>query len=307
MKLEIDPEFASLIPPLTEEEYTQLEANIVAEGCRDPLITWGSILIDGHNRHRICEKHGIAYQTVEREFVDRDEAVVFIIHNQLGRRNLSTANSSILALKTEPLIAKKAARNKDLTKLVGKGIQKKDMVPQISAEPLETRKELAKLAGVSHDTISKVKRIVEQGTPEQVERIKQGGAGNSISAVYREINDATRSNTPTAPHKKSEPPANSLDQAASPLSREESLKRIKQHVAELKNPDLDRSLTPEMFLMEYRAFAEQFIRGLSAYESDPYDALYPMLSDFQREHFLALSDDISLAVKRQNILFQKRL
>ena len=300
MKLEIDPEFASLIPPLTEEEYTQLEANIVAEGCRDPLITWGSILIDGHNRHRICEKHGIAYQTVEREFVDRDEAVVFIIHNQLGRRNLSTANSSILALKTEPLIAKKAARNKDLTKLVGKGIQKKDMVPQISAEPLETRKEIAKLAGVSHDTISKVKRIVEQGTPEQVERIKKGGVGNSISAVYREVRDAARSNIPSAP------PTNAPDQPAPPLSREEEFKRIRQHVADLKNPDLDRSLTPDMFLMEYRAFAEQFIRGMSAYECDPYDALYPTLSDSQQERFLALSDDISQAVKRQNALFKKR-
>lgn len=306
MKLEIDPEFASLIPPLSEEEYMQLEANIVAEGCRDSLITWGSILIDGHNRHRICEKHGIAYQTVEREFADRDEAVVFIIQNQLGRRNLSAANSSILALKTEPLIAKKAAQKKDLTKLVGKGVQKKDMVPQISAEPLETRKELANLAGVSHDTISKVKRILEHGTPEQVERIKQGGTGNSISAVYREIRDAARSNIPTAPPEKMSPADTSPEPPVPPLSREEDLNQIRQYVADLKNPDVDRSLTPDMFLMEYRAFAEQFIRGLAAYEGDPYDALYPMLSDFQREHFLALSDDISQAVKRQNILFQKR-
>ena len=62
----IDPEFKALIPPLVPEELAQLEANILADGCRDPLVTWRGILIDGHNRFEICSRHGLEFQTVER-------------------------------------------------------------------------------------------------------------------------------------------------------------------------------------------------------------------------------------------------
>ena len=52
--------------------------------------------------------------------------------------------------------------------------QAKDMVPQNSAEPLETRKELAEIAGVSHDTFSKAEKILEKGTLEHIERTRKG-------------------------------------------------------------------------------------------------------------------------------------
>ena len=59
--IKILPELKALIPPLTQEEYAQLEENILAEGCRDALILWKKgeeyILVDGHNRHSICSKH----------------------------------------------------------------------------------------------------------------------------------------------------------------------------------------------------------------------------------------------------------
>ena len=60
--LKIDPEFKSLIPPLTPDERAGLEASILTEGCRDALIVWGDILIDGHNRYEICTKHNIPYK-----------------------------------------------------------------------------------------------------------------------------------------------------------------------------------------------------------------------------------------------------
>ena len=62
---EIAPEFESLIPPLQAEERAQLEANILAEGCRDPLVLWDDVLLDGHNRYAICRKHGIPFRTVQ--------------------------------------------------------------------------------------------------------------------------------------------------------------------------------------------------------------------------------------------------
>lgn len=92
----IDQEFKSLIPRLTAEEYEQLEKNIVAEGCRDALVVWRDILIDGHNRYEICGKHNIEYKIVVMEFADKDAVIDWIINNQLGRRNLTPTNQSYL-------------------------------------------------------------------------------------------------------------------------------------------------------------------------------------------------------------------
>lgn len=85
----IDPEFKALIPPLAPEELAQLEVNILADGCRDPLVTWRGILIDGHNRFAICSKHGLEFDSVEMEFVSREAVMDWMDANQLGRRNLS--------------------------------------------------------------------------------------------------------------------------------------------------------------------------------------------------------------------------
>jgi N6-adenosine-specific RNA methylase IME4 len=88
-KIKINAAFKALIPPLAPEELAQLEANILADGCRDPLVTWNGWLIDGHNRHAICDKHGLPFETVEMEFADDDAAMDWMDANQLGRRNLS--------------------------------------------------------------------------------------------------------------------------------------------------------------------------------------------------------------------------
>ena len=91
MDLKIDPEFADMIPPLTPEEYEQLEANILAEGAvLSPLIVWNGVIVDGHNRYRIIQQHPeITYTTHQKEFADRYEAIMWICTNQLGRRNLT--------------------------------------------------------------------------------------------------------------------------------------------------------------------------------------------------------------------------
>ena len=90
-ELRIDPEFAEKIPPLTPEEYEQLEANILAEGAvLSPLIIWNDVIVDGHNRYRIIQQHPeITFSTHEKKFSDRYEAIAWICKNQLGRRNLT--------------------------------------------------------------------------------------------------------------------------------------------------------------------------------------------------------------------------
>ena len=91
LHLTIDPEFASIIPPLREEEQKQMEENILADGVViNPLIVWNGVIVDGHNRYRILQQHPeIQFTTYEKEFSDRYEAIAWICKNQLGRRNLT--------------------------------------------------------------------------------------------------------------------------------------------------------------------------------------------------------------------------
>lgn len=94
----IDAEFAALCPPLTREEYAELEASLLADGCRDALVVWREegLLLDGHNRKRICDEYGLAYRTTEVSLPDRDSAVAWMLRNQLGRRNLHPDAASLM-------------------------------------------------------------------------------------------------------------------------------------------------------------------------------------------------------------------
>ena len=96
--IQIDPEFEQFIPPLLPEELKQLEENILKDGAiLNPLILWNGILVDGHNRYRIAQKHPeISYTTIERKFPDRYAALAWICRNQLGRRNLNKNQRSYL-------------------------------------------------------------------------------------------------------------------------------------------------------------------------------------------------------------------
>ena len=91
INLKIDPEFQSQIPPLTDDEFKQLEENILKEGkLISPLIVWNNTLVDGHNRYAILQKHPeIYFSTMPLRFENREEAIAWICRNQLGRRNLT--------------------------------------------------------------------------------------------------------------------------------------------------------------------------------------------------------------------------
>src|SRR2546425_10332358 len=104
----IDPEFQALLPPLTDDEKRVLEEDIRQHGCIDPLATWQGLLIGGYNRYEICERLHIEYTTVEIELPDRDAARIWIITNQLGRRNLEPFQRAELVHKLKPLLKAKA-------------------------------------------------------------------------------------------------------------------------------------------------------------------------------------------------------
>ena len=85
----IDEEFKYLLPELDEESFESFVANIIENGCRDAVIVWNDIIIDGHIRYDICIKNDIPFNTVEKEFASREEALIWIVSNQISRRNLT--------------------------------------------------------------------------------------------------------------------------------------------------------------------------------------------------------------------------
>lgn len=87
MNLKIDEEFEKYLFPLSEEIYKGLEKSILTEGVLDPIKTWNGIIIDGHNRYKICKEHDIKFKVVEKKFDSREEVLLWIIRNQKHRRN----------------------------------------------------------------------------------------------------------------------------------------------------------------------------------------------------------------------------
>lgn len=180
MQINIDPEFKSLIPPLTAEEYDGLRDSILSEGCRDALVLWGDVLIDGHNRYEICTKHGIPFDTIQMDFGNRDDALAWIIKNQFGRRNLPAYERARLALRLKPVIAERAKENLITHTQSGyQGCQNSDKAV------IDTKRELAKAAGVSHDTIAKVEKIEAKASPEIKAQLRSGEI--SINQAYKDI------------------------------------------------------------------------------------------------------------------------
>ena len=180
-ELKIDPEFETLIPDPDTEELKWLEESIKKEGCTDSLITWNGTIIDGHNRFKICTRLGIPFSYCEKnDLPDRDAAKAWIIERQLARRNLTKYQKSKLALAYEPILKEQAKE-----KQIQAGREK---LPQKSSEApkdRETRNKVAEIAGVSHDTIAKVKKIEDAADDDLKEQLEEGKI--SINKAYNSL------------------------------------------------------------------------------------------------------------------------
>lgn len=179
MNLTIDPEFKNLIPPLTSEEYAGLEESILAEGCRDSLIAWHGILVDGHNRYEICEKYGLPFNVTETDFESRDAVKLWMMKNQLARRNLNDFQRAEIVYAVSDAV--KVEAQKRMTS--GKGVNPVEILPQ--GEYGKARDILGKMAGVSGKTYEHAAKVIEQGTLETKEALRRGEI--SINKAYEEL------------------------------------------------------------------------------------------------------------------------
>jgi ParB-like chromosome segregation protein Spo0J len=178
-ELQINPAFKTLIPPLSPDEYTQLEENLLENGIREPISVWKGFIIDGHNRYELALKYGLEFEVVSYEFANEGDVTLWIIRNQLGRRNLDLLTRVEFALLLKPVIAEKAKEKQKRKPL--------NSVPLNSAEQnsVDTREIIAKEAGVSPDTVSKAETIIKKGSQEVKEKIKRGEM--SINKAYQDI------------------------------------------------------------------------------------------------------------------------
>ncbi|MBQ1293076.1 MAG: hypothetical protein IIY21_03500 [Clostridiales bacterium] len=172
-RIRIDEEFRTLIPPLTDDEKSRLEKSLREEGCRDALVVWGDTLIDGHNRYEICTRYDIPFKTISMEFNNRDDVMLWMMKNQLSRRNLTTFQRLEIVEKLKPVIQAKSQQGSrsDLNFL------------QNSVKSLNTQKELAKLANTSHDTVAKFEKVVKEAPFSVVEATRKGEL--SIDSAYQ--------------------------------------------------------------------------------------------------------------------------
>ena len=187
INLKIDPEFQNQIPPLTDDEYKQLEENILKEGkLLSPLIVWNNTLVDGHNRYEIVQEHPeISFSTMPLPFESREEVLAWICKNQLGRRNLTPEQKKFLIGKQYSVEHRKPGGNgnNQYTVTVEEPVQEElcqiDTIPPTSAEA-STRKQIAERNNVSESYVVRSEKfmkgvdILEQMIPGMQEKILSG-------------------------------------------------------------------------------------------------------------------------------------
>ncbi len=193
----VDDALLAYIDPLTSEEHAALERSILAEGCRDALVLWGDVLVDGYNRYGICCKHGIAYNTVQNTaFKSLDDVHLWMIDQHLGRRSISDYQRGVLALRKKDILAER-----------GQPVQNAISVPEDNSPPWDedapsrldtttvkplapartTREDLAKSARLSNTTLSLIEKIQKTASPELVAAVKSGTISINTAATVASL------------------------------------------------------------------------------------------------------------------------
>ena len=201
MNLSINPEFKNLIPALDKNEYDQLEESILSEGCRESIVAWNNTIVDGHNRYEICTNHQIDFNVIHKEFESESHAKLWMIDNQLGRRNLTDFMRIELNLSKKPFLSEMAKANKiSAGKLYGENHPKE--VSTILSKPLDvkvapclpidTRAAIAKASGKSEGTVSKVEQVIKTGDEQLIAAARSGSINITEAASLAKLEPAKR-------------------------------------------------------------------------------------------------------------------
>lgn len=189
MTIVVNEELKAYIDPLTAEEHDALERSLLTEGCRDALVLWGDLLVDGHNRYGICQKHNIPFQTLQSTlFKSLDDVHLWMIDQHLGRRSVSDFQRGVLALRKREILkdrkAQAATPAEPAPGASDAAMPSDPDAPAPSAAAMQTREDLAKAARLSSSQVVLIEKIQKQATPELVAAVKSGTISiNAAAAV----------------------------------------------------------------------------------------------------------------------------
>jgi hypothetical protein len=183
MTITINEDLRAYIDPLTEDEYAALERSLLSEGCRDALVLWGDLLVDGHNRYGICQKHAIPFNTVQNQtFQSIDDVHLWMIDNHLGRRSVSDFQRGVLALRKKEIVSARLAQTQAQQSSAQPA--EPDGAAQAGTDPVWTREAVARAARVSSATLGQIEKIQKTAAPELVSAVKAGVISiNAAAAV----------------------------------------------------------------------------------------------------------------------------
>jgi hypothetical protein len=197
MNIVVNEELKAYIDPLTPEEHEALERSILTEGCRDALVLWGDVLVDGHNRYGICQKHGLPFQTVQNtRFKTIEDVHLWMIDQHLGRRSISDFLRGVLALRKKDIVDERRARALADTAPSDDNDAPFDADPPAAGPsedsapalpppaPLSSREAIARAARLSSNQVVMIEKIQKQAAPELVAAVKSGVISiNTAAAV----------------------------------------------------------------------------------------------------------------------------
>lgn len=192
MNIVIDPALQAYIDPLTAEELEALERSLLTEGCRDALVLWGEVLVDGHNRYGICQKHGLPFQTVQNpRFQSLEDVQLWMIEQHLGRRSVSNFQRGVLALRKREILAARQRAAAGLAQATPSATTTTPAeagapAPSSTPAPLPrgSREAIAKEARLSSSQVQMIERIQQQAAPEVVAAVRAGSLSiNAAAAV----------------------------------------------------------------------------------------------------------------------------
>ena len=194
----VQEDLKTYIDPLTPDEHDALERSLLAEGCRDALVLWGDILVDGHNRYGLCQKHGLPFTTVQNtRFQTLEDVHLWMIDQHLGRRSVSDFQRGVLALRKKEIVAGRLAAaalaKKDAhlrAEVLGEAepVSPIDGMPAVAAEPpLKSREAVAKAARLTAGQVTMIEKIQKQAAPELVAAVRAGTISLNAAAAVADL------------------------------------------------------------------------------------------------------------------------
>ena len=244
MPITVNPDLLAYIDPLTPDEHAALERSLLAEGCRDALVLWGDMLVDGHNRYGICTQHGIAFNTVQNtSFQSLEDVHLWMIDQHLGRRSVSDFQRGVLALRKKNILDTRAKKKPQPAAPADDAAGASEPAQASSAtvpapEPLTSREAIAKAARISSATVTQIEKIQKSATPELVAAVKAGTISINTAATVASLPEEDQVAAVAGGKKELQQAARQVRAAkvvarTEPESPEGVIARLKQTIAEL--------------------------------------------------------------------------